>query len=1063
MIEAVFAEAEPTCEGLPSPVRERPGAAETDRPDGADRDTRADRGTPDLSGDERPDKAGETVDSPAHDDPTRPRGGPNGTSSATEPVREAIGPGQRFRILRRYVRGGLGEVFVAFDEELRREVALKQIRPEHAGQARSQARFLLEAEITGGLEHPGIVPIYGLGRHADGRPYYAMRFVQGHTLKEAIAQFHGAEGPRRDPGERILALRQLLRRFFDICNALAYAHSRGVLHRDLKPANILLGPFGETLIVNWGLAKPMDGPDEAGSQSVSALRPSLAGDSTLTQTGSALGTPSFMSPEQAAGRLDRVGPPSDVYSLGATLYCVLTGRAPIEEPDIDEALRKAQSGDFPPPRQVQREVDATLEAICLRAMAREPEDRYPSPLALAEDLEHWLADEPVSARREPLSRRARRWARRHRTAVAATVVALVAGVVALGTVAGVQARANGRLRRANEETKAALQQSEESRHQAEAVSGYLVESFRRPDPGQDGRTLKVVDLLDQAVAKLDDKFAGSPKIRGELLNALGQTYLGLGLPAMAVETLTKARAVREAALSPDHPSTLVSRNDLAEAYVAAGRTAEAIELGEATRRMAEATLGPDHSLTLDCRNNLGLAYLAAGHTATAIALHKVTLNLSESKLGPESRETLRSRNNLAHAYLAAGRTAEAIALEEGTLRLRDSRLGPDHPETLTSRNNLAAAYRAAGRTTEAIALHIGTLKLMETKLGLDHPLTLTSRSNLAAAYFTAGRISDAIVLDEATFTLREGKLGPDHPETLTSRNNLAAAYSAAGRTAEAIALHEGTLKMRESNLGPDHPNTLTSRNNLAATYFTAGRISDAIVLHQATFKLREAKLGPDHPKTLNTRMNLANAYREAGRLSEAIALMEATLRLIESSLGPDHPDTLTCRNNLAIAYQSLGRSADAEALRHGTLARRRKAAKPDSPLLAGDLAVLGHDLLEQSRSSEAEQLLRECLAIREKSIPNDWRRFAAMSQLGGALLAQGRHDEAEPLIVQGYEGMEARASRIAVPARSLLREAAERVVRLYQDWNKPDQAAAWKAKVGMPDLPADVFVPAPGR
>jgi WD40 repeat protein/serine/threonine protein kinase len=439
LIEAVFAEAEPTRDPRAIPDRKWPVAAGTSPPDAAE------RGTPDLPGSDRAPETGATVHIPTPEDPTGPCGGPARSGGPDAPAREADGPGPRFRILRRHVRGGLGEVFVAFDEELHREVALKEIRPEHATQARSQARFLLEAEITGGLEHPGIVPVYGLGRHADGRPYYAMRFVQGHTLKEAIAGFHGAESPRRDPGERTLALRQLLRRFIDVCNALAYAHSRGVLHRDLKPANILLGPFGETLIVDWGLAKPMDRPDEAGSPSVSALRPSLAGDTTLTQTGSALGTPGFMSPEQAAGRVDRVGPPSDVYSLGATLYCVLTGRAPIDERDVDQALRKAREGEFPPPRQVHREVDPGLEAICLRAMAREPEERYPSPLSLAADLEHWLADEPISARREPLSRRARRWGRRHRTAVTGAAVVLVAVVVIVILYASEQARSKTKI------------------------------------------------------------------------------------------------------------------------------------------------------------------------------------------------------------------------------------------------------------------------------------------------------------------------------------------------------------------------------------------------------------------------------------------------------------------------------------------------------------------------------------------------------------------------------------------------------------------------------------------
>ena len=169
--------------------------------------------------------------------------------------------GLRFRILRPHAEGGLGEVYVARDEELHREVALKQIQDRHADDPTSRARFLLEAEITGGLEHPGIVPVYGLGSDADGRPFYAMRFIRGESLKEAIARFHAADDPRRDPGERALALRQLLGRFVDVCNAVAYAHSRGVLHRDLKPGNIMLGPYGETLVVDWGLAKVVGRPE----------------------------------------------------------------------------------------------------------------------------------------------------------------------------------------------------------------------------------------------------------------------------------------------------------------------------------------------------------------------------------------------------------------------------------------------------------------------------------------------------------------------------------------------------------------------------------------------------------------------------------------------------------------------------------------------------------------------------------------------------------------------------------------------------------------------------------
>jgi WD40 repeat protein/serine/threonine protein kinase len=309
----------------------------------------------------------------------------------------------RFRILRPHARGGLGEVFLALDPALNRTVALKELLPARAHDPASQARFLLEAEVTGRLEHPGIVPVYALGRHDDGRPYYAMRFIEGETLRDAIDRFHqgdsSAPRSRPRPGDRELAFRRLLRSVIDACNAVAYAHSRGVVHRDLKPDNIMLGRFGETLVVDWGVAKPTAGPAAEGSEEGGwPTSPGSDDDSSITRPGSVVGTPRYMSPEQAAGDPDRIGPASDVFGLGATLYCVLVGRAPFSDGDLASVLGRARSAIFPAPRRVRRSVDPALEAICLKAMAREPGDRHPSPLDLAHDLEAWLAD--VRYRRE---------------------------------------------------------------------------------------------------------------------------------------------------------------------------------------------------------------------------------------------------------------------------------------------------------------------------------------------------------------------------------------------------------------------------------------------------------------------------------------------------------------------------------------------------------------------------------------------------------------------------------------------------------------------------------------
>ncbi len=308
---------------------------------------------------------------------------------------QAIPASLRYRILGPHRRGGLGEVFLAHDEELGRKVALKQIRGEYADHPDNRARFLLEAEITGGLEHPGIVPIYGLCAYPDGRPFYAMRFIHGQSLREAIQGFHQAESPDRDPGERALALRGLLNSFVAVCNAVAYAHSRGVLHRDLKPANIMLGPYGETLVVDWGLAKllAVESIPDAGQE---LLRPASASGSAATQLGKGVGTPEYMAPEQTAGRSDPLGPHTDVYGLGAILFEILTGQAPHD--------RNSRTPDPPRAQAVQPATPAALDEIAARAMNPEPADRYPSASELAEAVQRWLAEEPVASYRALVAR-----------------------------------------------------------------------------------------------------------------------------------------------------------------------------------------------------------------------------------------------------------------------------------------------------------------------------------------------------------------------------------------------------------------------------------------------------------------------------------------------------------------------------------------------------------------------------------------------------------------------------------------------------------------------------------
>ncbi len=358
----------------------------------------------------------------------------------------------RFQILRPHARGGLGEVHEAHDTELHRTVALKTIRDKYADDPESRRRFEYEAEITGGLEHPGIVPVYSLEHSTNRRPTYAMRFIRGSSLRATIKDYHSHSSRHASPTDRTLQLRRLIGQLIDACNAVAYAHSRGVIHRDLKPDNIMVGKYGETLVVDWGLAKTLSTGNSATGEDVEpTLRPPSLQNRSETQTGFAIGTPSYMPPEQAEGRLDLIDQTSDVYSLGATLYAILVGYSPFQQASTLEILNAVRAGRFDPPRFHDPSIPAPLEAICLKAMAFRPIDRFQSATELAADLERWLADEPVSCYQEPFSTRLRRWSSRHRTIVGTVSAGVLAALVGLVVVLVIQENARQQIEDAYED------------------------------------------------------------------------------------------------------------------------------------------------------------------------------------------------------------------------------------------------------------------------------------------------------------------------------------------------------------------------------------------------------------------------------------------------------------------------------------------------------------------------------------------------------------------------------------------------------------------------------------
>ncbi|PQO28840.1 serine/threonine protein kinase [Blastopirellula marina] len=323
----------------------------------------------------------------------------------------------RFRELRWLAQGGLGAVYRAQDDMLHREVVLKFIHRHISENEDQRSVFRREAEVTSRLDHPGVVPVYGLGESYDGRIFYVMRYIQGETLDEAIARLH----PNGEHNINQTQLRKLLGQFVTVCKTIAYAHNRGIIHRDIKPSNIMLGKYGETLVVDWGLAQPFGRDEQFRQTGEETLMPSDSDSSQGSDHGA--GTPAYMSPE-VAEKAVILSPATDIYSLGGTLYKILTGVAPFNGSSFPQIRQQILSGDFPPPTQRQRGLSKAIEAICLKAMALDPNRRYATALELANDIESYLADEPVQAYTEPATRRVARWSRRHRSLVGTMLVSV---------------------------------------------------------------------------------------------------------------------------------------------------------------------------------------------------------------------------------------------------------------------------------------------------------------------------------------------------------------------------------------------------------------------------------------------------------------------------------------------------------------------------------------------------------------------------------------------------------------------------------------------------------------
>jgi tetratricopeptide (TPR) repeat protein/tRNA A-37 threonylcarbamoyl transferase component Bud32 len=928
-------------------------------------------------------------------------------------VGTATSSGQRFRILRPHAKGGLGEVFVARDEELHREVALKEIQQRHADHPDSRTRFLLEAEITGGLEHPGIVPVYGLGAYPDGRPYYAMRFIKGDSLKDAIGRFHQADVPGRDVGERTLALRGLLRRFIDVCNAVAYAHARGVLHRDLKPGNVMLGQYGETLVVDWGLAKAVGRSEGATGAEEDTLRPTAASDAAPTQTGAALGTPAYMSPEQAAGRSNLLGAASDVYSLGATLYCLMTGRAPFTRDEMGAVLAKVQRGEFPPPRQVKGNVPPALEAVCLKAMALRPQERYASPQALADDLEHWLADEPVTAYREPWTVRLGRWRRRHRGLVAgvaaAALVALLLGGIGLFWLVERAAE----LRRGVE---AALDQVTERQQQArwDEAEAVLEQAQARLGEGgpQDLRQrlaqarsdLKLVRLLDAARLKVATVVEGKLDFAGaeqDYATAFGQAQLG----RPGDEVAAAAARLRRSAIRPQLVAAL---DDWASCTRSASRRSWLLAIArrvdpdrwrdrlrdprlwqrpQALERLARQARPEELSPQLVT----ALAQVLMGGGGDAVPLLQAAqarhpqdfwLNfelgnaLDARKQAGEAvgyyRAALALRPHTSAVYYNLGQALNDKGQLDGAIACWKKALALD-PKYAPAHHNLGYALYKKGELDRAIACYVKALAL-DSRYAPAH-------NNLGNALADKGELDRAIACYhkalalDPKFVLAHYNLGNAlkkkgdlngasacyhkalalDPKDADTHTNLGIALKAKGDLNGAIACYQKALAL--------DPRSAMAHTNLGAALYDQGRREEAIACYHKALAL--------DPKDANAHGNLGIALSDKGQLDRAIACFQKVL-----AIDP----------KFALAHYNLGVALEKKGDLDGAIACYHKALALD-PKLARAHTNLGLDLHAKGEVDGA-------IACYQKALALDPKNAKAHVGLGAALYAKGQLDRA---------------------------------------------------------------------
>jgi serine/threonine protein kinase len=962
-----------------------------------------------------------------------------------------------FRILREVGRGGMGIVYEAEQISLGRRVALKVLPFAATMDPRHLQRFHNEARAAASLDHPHIVKVHAVGCER-GVHYYAMQFIDGQTLAAFIEQqcdsgaaipptvAYGAPAAdtvpvaaaRTERGPRDRAyFRRAAEWGIEVAEALEHAHQLGVVHRDVKPANLMIDGRGKLWVADFGLAR-------------------TAANTGLTMSGDLVGTLRYMSPEQALAKRVVIDHRTDVYSLGATLYELLTLEPAFSGTDRQELLRQIAFEEPKVPRRVNKAIPAELEAIVLKALEKNPADRYATAKELADDLRRWLDGRLIQARPPTLRQRTQKWLRRHPAVVRSAMVVVLLAAMGSATGAWLLWQEQGRTREAWAEAKAnetravgAAEEATRAWKSTERANEILASIFRDLDPRAEekGRpTLRVQlgERLNEAARLLQSEPIGDPATAARLQTLLGSSLGGLGQYDKALALLEQARQTNEELLGPNHPDTLVTKNNLAGVYRDQGKydRAEALYLEVVPALTAKRGAGNRDSLT--SKQNLALLYRDEGKHDRAEALFQELVQATTAHLGADDPLTLGCKGDLAGVYREQGKYDRAEALYLEVLPAIAAKQGADHPLTLVNKTNLAVVYADQGKFGRAEALLQEALRTLTAQLGADHPATFQAKGSLAAVYFYQRKCDHAESLMTELVVAETARLGADHPVTLTHKGYLAVMYCKLGKHDRAQALLREVLAAQTARLGAEHALTLQTKGNLAALCGDLHRPEEAVQLLEELVASLKVVQGANHPQTLQAILNLAFNYCEAGRRKEGLALYDEWLPRARAVL----PLGSQIRNDsvraAATAYTRAGRRDKAEPLLRelADLARQQDGA--DAPPYAEKLTWLGLNLLLQKKYSEAEKTLRESLAINTKAGPDTSRAFYIRSILGAALLGQQKYTEAEPLLLQGYEGLKQRQDKLPSADKGFLPEALERLVHLYDAWGKKDQADRWR-------------------